>query len=281
MRPEVRWPFDPSAVGALVDDAARLHMEARAGRGFRLVSDGPSGPVTTVDLEVQRCLEAELASLAERVRFVGEESEEPWTEVLASNDPDRLCWVLDPLDGTASFLRGENSFGVQLALLRGATVIGAWINCAALGLSAAAWDGAPLVRTGPWPTPRPIPTILADVEAVIAAGDFAPDHRCRTDQLAAELAGSRGTASCAVDYLELVGGAADVLVYRRSLPWDHAPGVYLAQRAGASVERFDGQPYRIHDVAAGIFAARSPEVAVHRDWFVPRQDGHGGQGGGR
>ena len=154
MRPEVRWPFDPSAVGALVDDAARLHMEARAGRGFRLVSDGPSGPVTTVDLEVQRCLEAELASLAERVRFVGEESEEPWTEVLASNDPDRLCWVLDPLDGTASFLRGENSFGVQLALLRGATVIGAWINCAALGLSAAAWDGAPLVRTA-YPTAHP------------------------------------------------------------------------------------------------------------------------------
>ena len=47
-----------------------------------------------------------------------------------------------------------------------------------------------------------------------------------------------------MDYPKLVEGAADYALYRRSNPWDHAPGSLLLTEAGGFVGTFDGSPYR-------------------------------------
>ena len=61
----------------------------------------------------------------------------------------RRRWVLDPIDGTKSFLRGVPLWGTLVAVAEGETVLAGAIYCAAVGEMVAAavgqgcwWNGA-------------------------------------------------------------------------------------------------------------------------------------------
>ncbi len=55
---------------------------------------------------------------------------------------------------------------------------------------------------------------------------------------------------CAAEqYPRLCLGQTDVAMFRRTLPWDHAPGALLFAEAGGHIARWDGSPYRPADNA--------------------------------
>ena len=65
--------------------------------------------------------------------------------------------------------------------------------------------------------------------------------------------------NCAgIEYPTLVAGDVDFLLYWRTLPWDHAPGVLFAEEAGFRAARPDGTAYRCGDGRHGL-------VVAHRD----------------
>lgn len=92
------------------------------------------------------------------------------------------------------------------------------------------------------------------VERVVSGvGDFDPTH---LERLAAGAVIWRRTRSCAVDYAQLTADILDAVIFRRTHPWDHVPGVYLARRAGARAIRWNGKLFDGSAPGEGVLGDR-------------------------
>ena len=52
----------------------------------------------------------------------------------------------------------------------------------------------------------------------------------------------------------------EIFVYYRTLVWDHAPGILIAEEAGGFVRRFDGTEYSPLDSRKGLLCASNKEM---------------------
>lgn len=243
-----------------------LAMRRRA----TVVPGNPAAEVTTTaDLAVEAALICDLARIASWPCISEEADRERWHDRILNLLRDRRSfWILDPIDGTSSFVEGDDRFAIQIALVHAGRLAGSWISCPALGWDVCACDGAPVWSAG-LPSPMAAPLASAEVRAVIASGDFAEDHRRRVECLAMRLGSVRATRSCGVDYSELVAGRQDVLLYRRTLPWDHAPGAYLCGRLGAEITDFSGGEYDVSDGRSGLLIVSRRCPWLVRAEFLP------------
>ncbi len=83
------------------------------------------------------------------------------------------------------------------------------------------------------------------------------------DRFAARIGDPVEGIGCAgIEYIDLVLGRYDLLMYWRTLPWDHAPGSLLATEAGLEAIRPDGRPYRPGEDALGLLVGRHATSAV-------------------
>jgi 3'(2'), 5'-bisphosphate nucleotidase len=188
-------------------------------------------------------------------------------------------WVLDPVDGTKGFLRGEQ-FAVALALIEGGLLAAAALGCPKLLpaddsggegsiFSAEAGCGATERRLGATGD-RPITVdaisdsgraaFCESVEAAHAAHSVQADiaarlgiHRppVRIDSQCKYAVVARGEASI---YLRLPSRTD----YREKV-WDHAAGALIIEEAGGRVSDLDGRPL---DVSAGRYLARSHGIVA-------------------
>ena len=62
-------------------------------------------------------------------------------------------------------------------------------------------------------------------------------------------------ACCGVDYPHLIAGDARVLLYSRTMLWDHLPGALILTEAGGAVGRHDGAPLTPLHLDGGLIAA--------------------------
>jgi myo-inositol-1(or 4)-monophosphatase len=139
---------------ALIEAAAReAGALARSyfGREIETWSKGAAGPVTEADLAVNALLLEKLIGARPHYGWLSEET---------ADDPARLArarvWVVDPIDGTQSFIQGKPEFVISIGLVEsGAAIAGAvynpitdelWSGAAGAG---ARRNGAPIA-----PTPR-------------------------------------------------------------------------------------------------------------------------------
>ena len=75
-----------------------------------LKNDG--SPVSNIDLEVDKLIKSNLKKLNFRIPIISEESFFNKIDFL-----DELYWIIDPIDGTKSFIRGGEEFTVNVALI--------------------------------------------------------------------------------------------------------------------------------------------------------------------
>lgn len=106
-----------------VRDAGALAMEFYKGEYRSWMKAGDS-PVTDADIAVNDLLHRQLATARPDYGWLSEETED---------DPVRLerdrVWVVDPIDGTRAFARGQPHFVVSVALVEnGRPVLGAIYN---------------------------------------------------------------------------------------------------------------------------------------------------------
>ncbi|WP_111747395.1 inositol monophosphatase family protein [Salinisphaera orenii] len=86
--------------------------------GFEVTRKADSSPVTEADVECERVIKQVLGRAFPDHGFYGEELGHE------SSDAD-LVWLIDPIDGTKSFVRGYPFFSTQIALAwRGEPVVG-------------------------------------------------------------------------------------------------------------------------------------------------------------
>jgi fructose-1,6-bisphosphatase/inositol monophosphatase family enzyme len=139
------------------------------------------------------------------------------------------------VDGTRNFVHGSPDHAVMVAELRDGDVVRSWIwqpqheTAYVAERGAGAWrDAERLVR----------PPVGEELRGVTSRRSWI--GRALGTLKALELT----WVCCGVDYPKLVEGAADYAVFRKSLPWDHAPGSLLLTEAGGHVGSFGGAPYR-------------------------------------
>lgn len=215
--------------------------------------------VTIADHEAEAILSEGLARLLPEAVVVGEEA--------CAADPsvferlgDRLCWIVDPLDGTNNFAAGKPPFGILVALAEhGETVAGYIYDCLSGRFCHAARGGGAFIdgervcarETG---ADRPVAAnslIYMQPERRAAVSAAITPHYALVD-----------IPRCAAEqYPRLVLGQNDVAIFERTLPWDHAAGALFVNEAGGKVARYDGSPYRVDEYERpGLIGAASERL---------------------
>ena len=239
---------------------AASDIEAKASAG------DPDDLVTAVDRAVERRLTLALADLLPGSKVVGEEATHARPELLALLGQSDPVWLVDPIDGTRNFARGDDAFGVMIALVEGGAARAAWITLPARGQRFVAEEGAGAYRDGarlrvPAPAQplrgtlytRFMPPALAATVARHGTGRFFA---------------SPAPSAAAIEYTAIAAGEKDFVVYHRLLPWDHAPGALLLTEAGGCVEHLDGGRYRATSPSQVTILAAAPSVPAEvRGWF--------------
>ena len=87
----------------------------------------PTDLVTIADRGAEAALSRALTTQYPGSVVVGEETFAADPDCLAHLDGAHPVWIIDPIDGTGAFTRGEESFAVMLALARGQSLDAAWI----------------------------------------------------------------------------------------------------------------------------------------------------------
>lgn len=257
-----------SALGKRFDDAVRFATEAgqlalqmRPPPGASSAKlKGAQDWLTEADGAVERLLSERLAHAYPTDGFQGEEGGRART--------GSLRWVVDPIDGTANFMRGAKRFCISLGCLEGdAPVLGVIVApaleetfaaCQGMG---ATLNGEPIhaaetrelaratVELG-WSRRRPHEAFLSLTDRIIAAGAM-----------------PRLNGSGALGLADVAAGRSDAYVELHINLWDVAAGLAILSEAGAAVSPFMaanggvvGNP--ILAAAPGIAAALSTVAQI-------------------
>jgi len=227
--------IDPELVSNIIGEVAQEVILPR----FRCLADGdirekhPGDFVTVADLESENLLTRRLTELLPGSVVVGEEAVAADERVLSALRGDSPVWVLDPIDGTGNFVRGNAQFGVIVALVRNQTTLQGWIHDPLLYRTSYA-----VLGEGAWCGDRRLKIEGRGQEALIGAAAYR--DRGKLEQAGHFL---RQLGSAAHEYLALLDGSLDFSCYHRLHPWDHAAGVLMHKEAGGFSGLLHGGDY--------------------------------------
>jgi myo-inositol-1(or 4)-monophosphatase len=170
----------------------------------------------------------------------------------------RLRWVVDPIDGTANYVRGSSRFCISVALLEDATPLIGAIVAPALGETFVARRGAGATLNG---TPiRAAETKNLD-EAVIELGYSARVPFAAFADLFGKVGATgampRNGGSGALGLVDVAAGRLDAYAELQINLWDCAAALVILQEAGAACSPFIAEggaerPTRILACAPGL-----------------------------
>lgn len=270
------------------------------GRPQEVVEKAPDQPLTEADLEADRLLGEKL--LAERSGY-------GWLSEETMDRPDRLAasrvWIVDPIDGTRSYIAGRPEFAISIGLAeRGVAVVGVVYNPATAELFwAVRGGGAYLTRARDRDRASTMPAtwwiesaqrlavtdrslddqmVLFASRSEIAAGEFDPFHGgWRIEPV----------GSTAYKLARIAAGDGDVFLSRGpKSEWDICAGALLVEEAGGRVTDLEGRTVDynrpdprvygvlasnggLHDYMLGVVATLPPPPRLLREARDPLHPG--------
>jgi len=227
------FPAALALAGRLADSAREI-----ARRHFRTplaVERKPDGtPVTTVD----RAIESEMRRMI-RAAFPGHGIR--GEEYAPEGSGAEFTWVLDPIDGTKSFISGFPLFGALIALTRaGQPVIGV-IEAPALAERWVGCDGLPTLFNGERAAARDCGSLAAAIVYTTTAETFDPPDRRRFEALSARAALRRFGGDCYL-YGMLASGHCDLVIETHLKPHDFMAAIPIIEGAGGRISDWRGAP---------------------------------------
>ncbi|HVU23001.1 MAG TPA: histidinol-phosphatase [Opitutus sp.] len=241
-------PFRPfvAELAARSGDFIRPHFGNPA---LAVETKSDQSPVTAADRGAEQLLRDLIRREFPAHGVIGE-------EFGAENADAELVWVLDPIDGTKSFISGTPLWGTLIALLhRGTPVLGA-IHLVALN-QLFIGDNATTTLNG---RPVRVRATTRLVDATVLTSDtrnlakFQP--AAAGDRLVAQAGIFRTWGDC-YGYALLAAGWADVMLDPIMNPWDIAALVPVIRGAGGVITDWSGGPAY---PAQSTLAAATPEL---------------------
>jgi myo-inositol-1(or 4)-monophosphatase len=203
-----------------------------AAQGFETLTKPDQSPVTSADLAVNQILHSRLLA---QFPFDG------WLSEESPDDSVRLqkarVWVVDPIDGTKAFVRGEPEFCISVALVeKGQPVVAAIFNPSTNELFSATRGGGLQLNHQPVP-----PQEQSDGLPVIALSPW-EQHVGRFKSLESLIA-TLPMRSIAWALALAAGGRINaVATFESENEWDVAAGALLIEEAGGTTCDGRGEP---------------------------------------
>lgn len=249
-------PRDLSAAGLL--QAAREMTAAAAATpmhyfraGLAVDSKADESPVTLADRETEAALRRALARHYPDHGVLGE-------EFGAERLDQEYLWVIDPIDGTKSFISGSPLFGMLMAVLRKGRPVAGVIRMPALGecYAGSSTDGSD--RDG---TPIACRKGVALEDAFLCLNEargLMDDHPKAFRRLLATGRYQRFTYDC-YPYAQLACGQVDAVIDCHLQPYDYLPVAPVVEGAGGVISDWQGRRLGL-DSDGRVLAAASPEI---------------------
>lgn len=248
-------------VSELIREVAESEILTRFGRLVEAdVAEKPGAEAVTVaDRAAEEAIFRGLAKIVPAALLVGEESVAADPDLLIAARDAPLVAVVDPIDGTSSFIAGSSDFAVMIALLVEGRTVASWIHqpvhdrlYTAIAGGGAAVNGVPLAPLTP--SGRP-PRLEGVVRSWRLGSILGPQVRERARTLGSI---GEGGGAAGIDYPRLAEGELDYLFWWRTRIWDHAPGALLVSEVGGRAARLDGTRYAPFDGADGLIVVADP-----------------------
>jgi 3'(2'), 5'-bisphosphate nucleotidase len=241
----------------IAEEAARLILPLwRTG----IVADAKSddSPVTEADRRGETLI---LARLAERWPGVHVISEEHASEFGTPDEIGDEFFLVDPLDGTKAFVRGDPHFTVNIALIRGGVPVEGAVVAPPSGESWFTQGGGAVKRHMGQADLRPVTPRAWPKDAALALISHTMKEET-ADKLAAQYGFHlREPMDSSIKLCRIAEGAADI--YPRHGPtmeWDTAAGHAVLIAAGGSFTTVEGEPFLYGKASEGF----------KNGWFVAR-----------
>lgn len=224
-------------VCAIGQEAAALIMRHYA-NPITHAKKADHSPVTIADTEANALIVARLQALTPDIPIVSEEGDQP--EVATGE----MFWLVDPLDGTKSYIARDDEFSVNIGLIsQHRPVLGVQAVPAKDLLYWAVAGGRAMRRKGDSAAEtircREAPAAGLTVMTSKSHGSS------KTDMLLAEYpVAERVRAGSAYKLARVAEGTADF--YPRlgpTMEWDTAAGHCILEAAGGSLTTLDGKPF--------------------------------------
>lgn len=199
---------------------------------------GDGNFVTVYDEKVQAFLIEEIKKVLPHAKFIAEEKDNDYA-LIASD----LCFIIDPIDGTANFMRNYKSSAISVgAFSRGVGVFGGILNPYQNELFTAE------LNKGAYLNGERISVSTRPLEKAIYTFGSSPYYKNelgeRTFALAKDMFFSaldvRRSGSAALDFCHVACGRTDVFFECRLSPWDFGAGAIIVTEAGGIITDLDG-----------------------------------------
>ncbi len=240
------------------------------GKGIAVETKSDGSPVTQADRAAEEAARAWIESRFPEDGILGE-------EFGTTRADARRKWLVDPVDGTKSFVRGVPLWGSLVAVVEGDVVLAGAIYVAAQGEMVAAAPGEGCFWNG---SRTRVSSVSNLREAVVLTTDLAtpanwgaPEGaRTAVGQLASRAAVARTWGDC-YGYLLVATGRAEVMVDPVLSPWDSAALQPIVEEAGGVFTDLRGIRTGLGGSAIATNALLADEV---RALFVAKEERAGG-----
>ncbi len=221
---------------AAAEAARRAGAEAlrawRTDLAIERTADG--SPVTAADRAAERAAREWIEARFPADGVVGE-------EFGTARPQAARRWLIDPIDGTQTFVRGVPLWGSLVAVVEGERVLASAAEFPALGESLAAAEGMGCLSNG---APCRVSEIARLEEATVLATDpLACGRAPRAEawcRLAAGAALARTWGDC-YGYLLVCTARAEAMLDAALSPWDAAPVALMVREAGGRFSDWHGR----------------------------------------
>lgn len=211
----------------IVREAACLFKD----RDFEVECKGTaSNNVTTADLAVEAFLKKHLTSLLDNSGFIGEESSE--------KDYDNIyLWVVDPIDGTANFIRDIGYSAISVGLVKdGEVILGVVYNPYRDEMFyAEKGKGAYLNGCRIKVSDRDVEHSVFCTAMSLYNKDFAKPCLNIIEKVYEQCEDIRRIGSAALELVYLACGRVDLYFEMRVFPWDFAASEIIIREAGGYI----------------------------------------------
>jgi len=254
-----------------VEEALRKAAATEVTPRFRQLAEGDvvekSGPhdvVTVADRRAEEQLTTALAALLPGSVVVGEEAVHADPTIYEAISGDAPVWIVDPVDGTRQFVRGDPGFCMLVALAVGGEVQASWTYAPALDEFAVAVRGK-----GAWLDGQRLTAGAPEAGKALEVATSHPDFTTEEQKhallgLRTEGVRPRPCGSAGLEYLAIARGELDAVAFSWELAWDHAAGLLLVAEAGGASLTLSGERFRIAGGNALPFTAARDAATARR-----------------
>lgn len=251
MNTSVTPAFSFDALAHAMADAARAHSMKYFRTPLDVLTKSDESPVTIADRETEAAMRAVLQARAPGHGILGEEHGRERLDA-------EYVWVIDPIDGTKSFITGSPLWGTLVALLHHGRPVLGLMDLPVLGERWTGLAGQPTQCNGQ-PVRASACVELRQARIYTTSPDaFGAADWQLFDALSRQCALRRFGGDCYA-YAQLAGGHVDLVVEGGLQPYDYLSLVCLVEGAGGCITDWQGRALTVASDGR-VVAAATPQL---------------------